>query len=216
MGKVGGNMEPSRCNRCGAWVYDGAPLCPNCALRYKEVYNNTPRVVVKSEIKKRIPKPIKVILGISTLIILLLSFYVFGNGKIFNRLEFESFPPHAQVFEFDEELFQTMNTSPIILETDDNYAYFVKIIDQDNENTILSVFLHPNETYEIEIPVGMYRIEYMFGKRWENILTYFGNTQSMLIEENLSFTQENGYHINLGQNKSIQLGFILFNLFDCK
>lgn len=207
-------MEPSRCNRCGAWVYDGAPLCPNCAIRYKEVYNNTPRTDVKSEIKKRIPKYIKVILGVIILIILLFSFYVFGNGRIFNQLEFESFPPHAQVFEFDEELFQTLNTSPLILETDEHYAYFVKIINQEDENTILSVFLYPSESYTIKIPVGDYRIEYMFGKRWENILTYFGNTQNMLIEEELNFTQENGYHIKLGQNKSIQIGLISFNMSD--
>jgi len=209
-------MEPSRCNKCGAWVYDGAPLCPNCAIKYKEIFYNTPINVVKSKIKKRISKSFKVILVVSVLIILLFSFYVFGNGRLFTRLEFESFPPHAQVFEFDEELFQTFITSPLILETDEHYAYFVKIIDQDDENTILSVFLYPNQTYEINIPVGSYRIEYMYGKRWENILTYFGNTQNMLIDEELNFTQENGYSIKLGQNKSIQIGLISFNISDNK
>jgi len=209
-------MEPSRCNKCGAWVYDGAPLCPNCAIKYKEVYYNTPRTVVKLKVKRTIPKAIKVILSVSIFLIFLLLLYILGNGRLFNRLEFESFPPHAQVFEFDEELFQTLNTSPLILETDENYAYFVKIINQDDENTILSLFLYPSETYEILIPVGSYRIEYMFGKRWENILTYFGNAQNMLIEEELNFTQGNGYHIKLGQNKSIQIGLISFNMFDYK
>lgn len=190
-------MEPSRCNRCGAWVYDGTPLCPNCALRYKEVYNNTPKIVIKSEVKKRIPISIKVIYGFSTIILLLLSIYIFGNGRIFNRIEYASFPPHAQVFEFDEALFQTLKSS-LILETGDDYAYFVKIINQENENIILSVFLYPNESYETEIPLGDYRIEYYFGKRWESILSYFGNdTQSKRIEEIITFVQNNVYHVEL-------------------
>ncbi len=210
-------MEPSRCNRCGAWVYDGAPLCPNCALRYNEVYNNSSRSVVKPVIKKTASKPVKVMIGVSVFIVLVLSFYFFGYSRIFNRIDFESFPPHAQVFEYDLELFQTTKNSPLILETDNNYAYFVKIIDQKNENTILSVFLYPSESYEIKIPVGDYRIEYAFGKRWENILTYFGDdTQNMQIVEQLNFTQESGYHIKLGHNESIQLGLISINISDYK
>lgn len=208
-------MEPSRCNRCGAWVYDGAPLCPNCFKRHNEVYNH---FIHKNEVKtnKELPKSLKFLFRLFIGLIILFVLYLSINGIMTQSLDTGSFPPNAQLFEYDVELFSTEKLSLLELSTDQNMAFFVKIIDETNNNVILSVFLYPNETFKTTLPEGQYRFEYAMGKKWENILTYFGKDTKFLRKLNsFSFTQSNGYFIKLSNNLKaddlIELSFAEFD-----
>lgn len=208
-------MEASRCKRCEVWVYDGSPLCPLCSKRHNEVYNHSINHTNKMEIPNE-PKVsnVKIIFVIGLVFILIGSYFFYQIYKS-NYVDISSFPPHAHVFEFDEYLFRTKTNSPLEVETEGKYGYFVKIVDVDTNNTIISFFLHPNKVYELSIPVGNYIFVYGLGKEWANILMYFGNEGKYFQSNNIyHFNEEKGYTIKLLDNGNLDFGELELNLSD--
>lgn len=206
-------MEESRCKRCGVWVYDGSPLCPTCSKRHNEVYNHSinhiDKIVIQDEPRVSNFKIIFVI----GLVFILIGTYFLTQIYRSNYVDISSFPPHAHVFEFDEYLFRTKTNSPLEFETEGNFGYFVKIVDVDTNNTIISFFLHPNKAYELSIPVGNYIFAYGIGKEWVNILVYFGDEGKYFQTRNIyQFIEEKGYTIRLMDNGNLDFNELELDL----
>lgn len=210
-----GVNEASRCKRCDNWVYDGSPLCPNCLSRHNQVYNHSiEQVPVLEETHKShsinwIKWIFLLIVGLFLVIISLFSLF---KEKDINIM---SFPHNAQVFEFDETLFNIQTNSPLIVETDEDYGYFIKINNVESDKTVISFFLHPNQNFELSIPIGNYRIYYGIGKEWESINTMFGKDGSYYKSNFIYiFTEEMGYTFKIKKNGNIEYDELKINRLD--
>jgi len=210
-----GETEASRCKRCDNWVYDGSPLCPNCLSRHNQVYNH----FIKQETKiidLQDSKNFNWVKLFFMLVVLLFSIVLYIIFVVKEKeLNIMSFPQNAQVFEFDETLFNVQTNSPLIVETDSDYGYYINIINVESDNSVISFFLHPNQYYELSIPIGNYRIYYGLGKEWENIQTLFGEDGSY-FESNFIyiFTEENGYSFKINKNGTIEYDELKINTLD--
>lgn len=209
-------MEPSRCKRCEVWVYDGSPMCPNCTKRHNEVYNhakyNHNENIGFIEKNKMIWPRLSLFLFC---VIILFIVYLFTNHYFTTKIDLDSFPPNAHVFEFDEHLFQTRTNSPLSIVTDENFGYFIKLVEYETSNTVISFFLHPNKTFDLTIPEGNYYILYGLGKKWENIQTYFGSEGNYFKSSRvLTFTESLGYTVHIKNDGGLNSNLLELELSD--
>lgn len=192
------NQEPSRCKRCGVWVYDGSPLCPNCLVRHNQVYNHSFRPHSHTNEDKK-PKNITWIkfIFISIIVVFLIIFFVVSNLDR-KEINIASFPKNTQVFEFDEGSFNTQTLSPLKIETDKDFGYYVRIVNVETNHSVISFFLHPNSNYELSVPIGNYRLYYSLGKEWINYESLFGK-DGLYFKSNFIyvFTEDIGYEIKI-------------------
>lgn len=207
-----GNSEASRCKRCDNWVYDGSPLCPNCLSRHNQVYNH----FIKQETNIIDLNESKVIDWVKLFFILVVLIFSVVLYLIFvvkeKELNIMSFPQNAQVFEFDEDLFNVQTNSLLTVETDADYGYYINIINVESDKSVISFFLHPNQFYELSIPIGSYRIYYGLGKEWKNRQFLFGEEGSY-FESNFIyiFTEGNGYSFKIKKNGNIEYDELKIN-----
>lgn len=92
--------------------------------------------------------------------------------------------------------------APLTIITKSNYSFFVKLEDQWSKKTILTLFIRPNNTLNIDVPLGYYQIKYATGDKWYGEEFLFGpETQYNKANEIFEFTfdgnQYNGYTIEL-------------------
>jgi len=215
MGVIMGDNEASRCKRCDNWVYDGSPLCPNCLKRHNQVYNHSIELQpqIYDESKTNNTTWIKFIF-ILTILVFLVLIFVFSN---FNKKEINivSFPKNAQVFQFDEILFNTQTNSPLKVETDEDYGYYVRIVNVETNHSVISFFLHPNSHYELSIPIGNYRLYYGLGKEWINHDSLFGEEGLYFKSKYIYvFTEKMGYEIKIKKNGVIEYDELKINILD--
>lgn len=197
------NQEPSRCKRCGVWVYDGSPLCPSCTKRHNEVYNHS----YSSSINKQINNQIKVVksyqLFVLFFIIIVVSILAITTYRS-NKLYIESFPPHGRIIEMNELIFTQNKRSLLNLETDSGFGYIIRILSIEDNRTIVSFFLHPNNSYSLNIPIGNYKISYQLVKKWENKDKYSGiNGKSYISPYIYIFSEETGYSLKIDNKGNI-------------
>lgn len=210
-----GNSEASRCKRCDNWVYDGSPLCPNCLSRHNQVYNH----FIKQETTIIDIQESKCINWVKLFFILVVLLFTVVLYVIFvvkeKELNIMSFPTNAQVFEFDENLFNIQTNSPLIFETDEDYGYYINIVNVESDKSVISFFLHPSQYYELSIPIGNYRIYYGLGKEWENSQLLFGKDGSYFKSNFIYvFTEEIGYSFKIMKNGNIVYDELKINRLD--
>lgn len=116
----------------------------------------------------------------------------------------DSFEPNKYQKEFDEYMGRKSTpTVPLsnleikIPDTGDEY-YYIKVIDIDTNEIAQSVFMHPNTTVEIPVPLGIYTIRYACGKTWYGYENLFGHSGSYAIcDDVFEFTETVGWTITL-------------------
>lgn len=197
------NQEPSRCKRCGVWVYDGSPLCASCTKRHNEVYNHFYSSSTNKQINNKVKNKksnLRLVLFLSILVVCILAFNIYRN----NQLYIESFPPHGKIIEIDELIFNQNQRSLLNLETDSGFGYIIKILNIEDNRTIVSFFLHPNSIYSLNIPIGNFRISYRLVKKWDSKDYYSGtNDKSYISPYIYIFSEETGYSLRIDNNGHI-------------
>ena len=178
-------MKATRCKRCGVWVNDGSPMCPACMSRHYEVYYNL-KMDFEDEEKFRYEESKKTPwLGVILIIVLFvgigLGILTLNLGK--DKLDFDSFPANGQVYVYDVLKYERRDPCPIKVFSDREKPSYIEWIDLTDESVVYSVFLHPNTNYAFYLPEGSYRVHILTGKKWENILQYFGSQTEVFFKQ---------------------------------
>lgn len=68
--------------------------------------------------------------------------------------------------------------APFKIETDTGRNYFIKLVDVNTNNTVVTVFVHENSVVEIKVPLGTYELRYATGIDWFGDEHLFGYSTS--------------------------------------
>jgi len=63
---------------------------------------------------------------------------------------------------------------PLTVVTQGDYCYYVKLVDAYNESEVLTFFIRPGQTVDIDVPLGDYFIRYASGLTWYDKASLFG------------------------------------------
>jgi hypothetical protein len=76
--------------------------------------------------------------------------------------------------------------------------HFIKVVDWDTGETVLTVFIRAGQSVATEVPEGSYEIRFAAGKTWYGEKNLFGPTTALgRTEEELIFTEDEGLRISL-------------------
>lgn len=121
----------------------------------------------------------------------------FDGGSDFVNTEYEDwlellevdYPPNGTII--DEPTKEAL--APFTVKTD-KYAYFVKLVNDENQ-TVISFFAHPDAAPEVSVPLGEYTLKYARGTTWHDKYFLFGTeTTFYQWEKTLVFTEEGEYY----------------------
>ena len=80
----------------------------------------------------------------------------------------------------------------------DNTYYYIKLVNPTTDETVQSIFLHPGESKEFNVPCGKYKLKYACGDKWYGYEHLFGPDGGYSkSDELLEFTYEYGHTITL-------------------
>lgn len=83
----------------------------------------------------------------------------------------------------------------IILSENDPCAYYVKLVDPETEEIIISFFVCPGQSVEHDVPLGTYELRYASGSYWYGEKFLFGkDTVLCKSSELLEFAMDSNYY----------------------
>jgi hypothetical protein len=94
------------------------------------------------------------------------------------------------------------NLAPLNISTPPGTNFFIKLIDKDNGQTALTVFVHGGQTAKIKVPLGLYEMRYAQGSTWYGETYLFGpQTICSKVEKVFTFSIDgntiNGHTVQL-------------------
>jgi len=93
--------------------------------------------------------------------------------------------------------------APLTIRTrNDGRHYYLKLIDDANESTMMTAFIHSGSKFVAHVPVGKYRVKYAVGQFWYGSRWLFGpetvfKYMDQVLEFKVQDNQISGYQLNL-------------------
>ena len=86
--------------------------------------------------------------------------------------------------------------APLAIRTDSGSDYYVKVVNADNDNDTLAIYIHGGETVEVEVPLGSYEIRYASGNNWYGDELKFGSKTSYNKADEIFTFSDTGYQVS--------------------
>lgn len=86
--------------------------------------------------------------------------------------------------------------APLAIRTDSGSDYYVKVVNADNDNDTLAIYIHGGETVEVEVPLGSYEIRYASGNNWYGDELKFGPETSYNKADEIFTFSDTGYQVS--------------------
>jgi len=103
----------------------------------------------------------------------------FEQGK--NALEL---PPNGEIHYYQ----QAEAIAPFGINTEPDINYFVKLVDETTNKTVMTIFVRGGQSVETKVPLGTYEFRYASGKHWYGEEELFGPwTVYMKADNKLDF-----------------------------
>jgi hypothetical protein len=122
-----------------------------------------------------------------------------------------SVPPRRTPVPVDAGIYSILTPreriAPLRIDTPNGYNYFIKLVSADTSAEILTAFAYGGIPIELEVPLGVYKIRYAYGKDWYGLAELFGPDTSLaeadkLFSFNRTGNEISGFTVSLILNRS--------------